>query len=410
MRDFLSYNHKAVRYASSVYRRVMRNYAVLLCALCLIYVPLFAHAEKVVEKSKADVSLKHEVQNAIGKGLNYLASQQKPSGWWSQEEHPALTALVLTAFQGDPSGFYKKKYSKTINDGYAYLMKFIKPNGGIYGNSLANYNTAVSVTALFVANRPEYESAIRKARNFLVSLQDDQGSKGAGDSPFDGGIGYGDTYEHSDLSNTMYAMEALYYTRYLKTDANKDSGVKDLNWKAAIRFISRTQNLPGYNDQAWASDDPENRGGFVYFPGDSKAGEMKLPNGKVALRSYGSMSYAGLLSYIYAQLDREDPRVKAVYDWLTRHYTLEENPGMGKDGLYYYYHTMAKGLSAYGTDSLVLKEGKVVKWREELAKRLLTLQNNEGSWANESGRWWEKDPVLVTSYAIITLEIIWRGL
>jgi squalene-hopene/tetraprenyl-beta-curcumene cyclase len=388
----------------------MFNYVVMLCILCLIYIPGFAHAETIVEKSKADISLRHEVQNAIGKGLNYLASRQKPSGWWSQEEHPALTALVLTAFQGDPSDYYRKKYSKTIDSGYEYLLKYVKPDGGIYGKDMANYNTAVSVMALFTANRPEYESTIKNARNFLVGLQDDQGSKGMGDSPFDGGIGYGDTNKHSDLSNTMFAMEAIYYTRYLKNDTKKYSDVKDLNWKAAIQFISRTQNLPGYNDQAWASDDPDNRGGFIYFPGDSKAGEIKLPNGKSALRSYGSMSYAGLLSYIYAQLDKEDPRVKAVYAWLTRHYTLEENPGMGKDGLYYYYHTMAKGLSAYGADSLILKDGSVVKWREELAKRLLNLQNNEGFWANESGRWWEKDPVLVTSYAVITLEIIWRGL
>jgi squalene-hopene/tetraprenyl-beta-curcumene cyclase len=387
----------------------MRNYGVLLCILCLIVIPLFAHAEKVVEQSKSDISLKHEVQNAIGKGLNYLASQQKPSGWWSQEEHPALTALVLTAFQGDPSKFYKKKYSKEIDDGYKYVLRQVKPDGGIYGTGLANYNTSVSVMALFLANRPEYEGIIRNARNYLVGLQDDQGEKGMGDSPFDGGIGYGDTYKHSDLSNTVYAIEAIYYTRYLKSEVN-DKAVKDLNWKAAIQFISRTQNLPGYNDQSWASDDPDNRGGFVYFPGNSKAGEVNLPDGKIARRSYGSMSYAGLLSYIYADLDKKDPRVKAVYDWLTRHYTLEENPGMGKDGLYYYYHTMAKGLNAYAADSLVLKDGKKVKWREDLAKHLLNLQNSAGFWVNESGRWWEKDPILVTSYAIITLEIIWRGL
>jgi squalene-hopene/tetraprenyl-beta-curcumene cyclase len=122
------------------------------------------------------------------------------------------------------------------------------------------------------------------------------------------------------------------------------------------------------------------------------------------------MSYAGLLSYIYAQLDKNDPRVKAVYDWLCRHYTLEDNPGMGKDGLFYYYHTMAKALSAYGVGSIKTKDGTVVDWRKDLAKRLLDLQNGDGFWVNESGRWWEKDPVLVTSYAVITLEIIRRGL
>ena len=41
------------------------------------------------------------------------------------------------------------------------------------------------------------------------------------------------------------------------------------------------------------------------------------------MRSYG-MSYAGLLSFVYAEMDSKDPRVVAVKDWLTQHYTIEE--------------------------------------------------------------------------------------
>ena len=367
-------------------------------------------AEKVVARSKSDVSLKLEVENAIGKGLTWLAARQKPEGYWGQQEYPALTALVLTGFQGDQSGFYKRKYEQAITKGYGYLLTNVKPDGGIYGKELTNYNTSISMMALLMANRPEYQPVIKNARKYIIGLQDDFGEKGMGDDPLDGGIGYGGTYKHSDLANTTFALEALHYSRYLKSDVAGDAEAKDLNWKAAVQFLSRTQNLPGSNDQKWASDDPDNKGGFVYFPDESKAGEVKLPDGKVALRSYGSMSYAGLLSYIYAQLDRNDPRVKAVYDWLSRHYTLDENPGMGKDGLYYYYHTMAKALSVYGVDNLTLKSGKSVNWRRDLAKKLIDLQNGDGFWANANGRWWEKDPGLVTAYAVITLEIISRGL
>ncbi len=367
-------------------------------------------ADKIVALSKSDISLKLEVENAIGKGLAWLATKQKPEGYWGQQEYPALTGLVLTGFQGDQSGFYKRKYEQEISKGYSYLLKNVKPDGGIYGKDLTNYNTSISLMALLVSNRPEYQPVIKKARAYIVSLQDDFGKKGMGDDPLDGGIGYGGTYKHSDLTNTTFALEALHYSRYLKSDVADDPQAKDLNWNAAIRFISRTQNLPGSNDQKWASGDPDNKGGFVYFPEESKAGEVKLPDGKVALRSYGSMSYAGLLSYIYAQLDKNDPRVKAVYDWLSRHYTLEENPGMGKDGLYYYYHTMAKALSIYGVENLTLKDGKSVNWRKDLAKKLLNLQNGDGSWVNANGRWWEKDPGLVTAYSVITLEIISRGL
>ena len=388
----------------------MSRHRIFLFILVLILAPTLSLGQKVVLKSRADVSLKNEVQNAIGKGLTWLSSKQIPGGWWSQEEHPALTGLVLTAFQGDPSGFYKRKEEEKIERGYAYLLRSAKPDGGIYGNGLENYNTSVCMMALYVANRPEYEKVIKKARNFLVGQQDESGQTGNKNSPFYGGIGYGGTYKHSDLSNTTFAMEALYYTRYLEKEVAGDPELKKLNWQAALKFITRCQNLPGYNDQNWITDDPENRGGFVYFPGESKAGEEKLPDGRTALRSYGSMSYAGLLSYIYAQLDRDDPRVEAVFDWLTRHYSLDENPGMGKEGLFYYYHTMAKALHAYGVNRITLKNGQEINWRKSLATRLLDKQNGEGFWVNESGRWWEKDPVLVTSYAVLTLEIIWRGL
>ena len=389
----------------------MRKLCLLIIAALLASFPLYSlAADKVVAKSKTDISLKLELENSIGKGLGWLAGKQQPAGYWAQAEYPALTGLVLTAFQGDPSKFYTKKYEQNIKNGYDYLVKSAKPDGGIYGKDLANYNTSISMMALLMANNPAYEPLLRKGRKFLIGLQDDFGEKGMGDDPLDGGIGYGGTYKHSDLANTSFALEALYYTRFLKSDVANDPEAKDLNWKAAIQFISRTQNLPGSNDQKWASGDPANRGGFVYFPGDSKAGEQKLADEKTALRSYGSISYAGLLSFIYAQVDKGDPRVMAVIDWLSKNYTLAENPGMGQDGLYYYFHTMAKALSVAGIDTLTTKDGKKINWRQDLARRLLNLQREDGSWVNESGRWWERDPHLVTAYATITLEILHRGL
>ena len=360
---------------------------------------------------RGNISLKHEIQHAIGKGLTYLLKQQQPAGWWSQAEYPALTGLVLTAFAGDPSGYYRDAARDNIINGYNYIIKCQKPDGGIYVAGLANYNTSVSLMALLVARNPAYKNVIEKARGFIIREQDTVRNKDiSGDNPYYGGIGYGGRYNHSDLSNTMMALEAVYYSNRMTPLSSEQAKKSDLDWKAALKFVQRCQNLPGYNDQPWASDDPANRGGFVYFPGNSKAGEMKLANGKIALRSYGSMSYAGLLSYIYADLDTNDPRVKAAVQWLSENFSIDENPGMGKQGLYYYYHTMAKALSAARIDELELKDGKTVNWRDQLVRKLLDLQRPDGSWVNENGRWWEKDPVLVTSYSLLALEIMWRGL
>jgi squalene-hopene/tetraprenyl-beta-curcumene cyclase len=186
------------------------------------------------------------------------------------------------------------------------------------------------------------------------------------------------------------------------------SSAKDLDWPALIGFIQRTQNLPETNQRPWVSTDPDDRGGFVYYPGYSMAGERDPA--KKTLRSYGSMSYAGLLSCIYAELKKDDARVANVLDWLKRHWTLDENPGLGAQGLYYYYHMMAKALSTAGLDTLELADGRKIDWRRDLSLKLLDLQKADGSWINDTGRWMEKDPVLVTSYATIALEILFQGM
>ena len=392
----------------------MKLRLLILVAVYLTFCPLHnSFAGQIVADSPNPVnnSLKQEVQHAIEKGLAWLIEKQQPAGYWSQPEHPALTGLVLTGFMGEPAGRIKANPPEYVRRGYNFLLLNVKPDGGIYFRDMANYNTSVSIMALVVSNNPQYKSIIRKARNFTVTLQSDFDKQGTADNPYDGGIGYGGRYQHSDLSNTMFALEALYYTKNLVNDVTvKETHLTRLNWEAARKFIERCQNLPSVNDQSWASDDVQNKGGFVYFPGNSKAGEMKLDSGKTALRSYGSISYAGLLSYIYADLDKDDPRVQAAFAWLEKNYTLAENPGMGAQGLYYYYHTMAKTLASLGVEKLTSSDGRMVDWRHDLALRMINLQDPTGMWVNANGRWWERDPVLVTAYAVITLEIIHRGL
>lgn len=377
-------------------------------ALCAGFSSLSA-AETTTTATR-DVSFANEVEHSLSRGLTWLQANQNSNGWWSTPDQPAVTALALTAFKGDPKNRYRVTEPVWLKRGYEFLLASVQPDGGIHRSNLVTYNTSISMMALLAANRVEYDPVILKARGFLVGLQRDFGDKGKLDDVFDGGIGYGSKYEHSDMGNTLAALEALYYSKRLGEDKNL-ADAQDLNWAAAIQFLQNCQNLPAYNKQKWASDDVKNKGGFVYYPGHSMAGgETNAATGRISLRSYGSISYGGMLSYIYANLKRDDPRVVAVFDWLRANYTLEENPGMGPQGLYYYLHTMAKALTIYGVDELELKDGRKLNWRKEVAMRLLDLQRQDGSWLNESARWWEKDPALVTCYAVLSLEMVWRGL
>lgn len=380
----------------------------LLLFLSLLAVPCLVAQKagqiiKIGKPQPEDLSLRNEVERAIDKGTEWLITQQQPEGHWGDPKYPALTGLAVSCLLNNPQSNAKSK--EAIQKGLDYIVSNVKLDGGIYGKGLGSYNTSLCMMALMQSGDRAYEPVIRKARRFLINQQSDYDVRGKSDNMFDGGVGYGSSYSHSDLSNTHLAMEALYYSDlYLKQSPEADLGM-DLNWKMAIEFVSRCQNRPESNKEEWAQNaKKEDKGGFIYFPGKSMAGEEKLANGKTALRSYGSMSYAGLLSFIYAKMDPSDPRIKSVREWLSKNYTIEENPGMGPQGLYYYYHTMGKALTLLGDTTLVLANGQKVNWRTELIKELFNNQDSKGFWINENGRWWEKDPVLVTCYALLTLE------
>ncbi|MDA7822536.1 hypothetical protein N9A58_03000 [Opitutales bacterium] len=329
-------------------------------------------------------------------------------GNWGSPDYPALTALALRTILGHQSIKEQIKHNRQVEKGFSFLRRKVQSDGGIYGKGLASYNTSISLLAFLQYKKPEDEKIIEDARSFLINQQSDFDRKGEPDNIFDGGIGYGSTWAHSDMSNTHLAMEALYYAK--KTIKSKEGGMLDLDWDSAIQFVSRCQNLPESNDQAWVSSYSDDRGGFVYFPGNSMAGERLDSRGRTSLRSYGSMSYAGLLSFIYAEMSPSDKRLVEVRKWLSKNYTIEENPGMGMQGLYYYYHTMAKALSLSGVDEVLDGDGNPVDWREELSIRLFDQQKENGFWINQSGRWWEKDPILVSCYAMLALERIYHAL
>ena len=369
------------------------------CALALLLLP-GARGQEPIPRHEENLSVRNEVGIAIDKGLDWLRQHQNADGSWSLDDYPALTALPLWAYMGKPDGTPPEK-PDYIRKGYDFILASARPDGGIYRKGLANYNTSISLVALVLARDGKYDSIIRAAHDFVIGQQ----ATGLPDPTMNGGIGYGPTgaaREHPDLSNTVIALEAI---RRSEAIANKErpDGPK-LDWDAAIQFIQRCQNLPAVNKQPYVSTSPDDRGGFMYFPGDSSAGET----GKGGARSYGSMSYAGLLSYIYADLTKADPRVTGAVDWLKSHYSVDENPGMGIDGLFYYYQVMAKALSTYGAADLSLADGRKVNWPKDLALKLIDLQQEDGSWTNESGRWMEKDPVLATAYSVLTLEMVYR--
>ncbi len=391
------------RVASSL-RRADSSMKRYLTAFCLSVILLSCCVATVAgagpDAPVAQSGRRAEAFRAIEKGLAWLKQHQNSDGSWSLPEHPALTALPLTAFLQEKKGAPGAAQPPFIEKGFDFIRSKAKPDGSIYEKGLSNYNTSVCLLALLAKNDPKDEALMRRAHDFIASLQ----ARNMTDESLDGGMGYGPTAvsakrQHPDLDNTLMALEAI--RAYRQAHPQLERPAADLNWKAAIEFISRCQNLPEKNPAASAA--PANRGGFVYYPGYSNAAP---DDGSDPLRSYGSMTYAGLLSFIYADVKKDDVRVKSAVEWLKKNFSVDENPNMGPAGFYYYLNLMSKGLTAAEIKELDTADGRKISWAAGAVRKLAALQKPDGSWSNdESGRFMEKDPVLVTSYCILSLEL-----
>jgi squalene-hopene/tetraprenyl-beta-curcumene cyclase len=332
-----------------------------------------------------------DLPQATVRGVQFLETMQNEDGSWTNSEAVGITGLCVTALL---------KSGQSVDDpvvarGLQFITSRQQANGGIHvpASRHQNYETCIAILTLSEANADgRYAENIRKAEQFLRDLQWDEGEGIESSDGAYGGGGY-DSKQRPDMSNTQFLIEAL-----------KKAGVAadDPAMQNALIFVSRAQNLESpHNTLDFAGK--VNDGGFIYTPakgGESKAGVTD--NG--GHRSYGSITYAGLKSLVYAGLTKDDPRVQAATDWIRKNYTLNENPAMGQQGLYYYFQTFAKTMSALGEESFQDSNGKRHDWRQELSSRLLELQQNNGSWINEADRWYEGDPNLVTAYCLIALS------
>jgi len=324
------------------------------------------------------------------KALQFLEVTQDASGSWTSPESVGITGLVTSALL--QSG--RSAEDPVVAKGLRFLVGMQQPGGGIHAPASRhqNYETCIAMMALAQAGRDgRYDAQIGKAQQFLRDLQWDAGEGIETTDGAWGGAGY-DSKQRPDMSNTQFLLEAL-----------KQSGVpaEDPAIQKALIFISRAQNLESpYNTMPWAGR--TNDGGFIYTPakgGESKAGVTA--NGGHS--SYGSMTYAGLKSMIYAGLKKDDPRIAAATQWIRKNYTLKENPGMGQQGLFYYFQTLARTMNVLEVQQFEDASGKSHNWKADLTARLKELQQPNGSWTNPADRWYEGDPNLVTAYCLIAL-------
>jgi squalene-hopene/tetraprenyl-beta-curcumene cyclase len=329
-------------------------------------------------------------EKVVEKGIQFLRSAQAADGSFSTTSGPGITGLVLHGLVA--SGL--REGDAAVDKAVKYLLSTRRDDGGIYadGSKHANYETCLAIMAFSKLNDAgKYKDLIAKAEKFVKGQQWDEGEGLESSDPAFGGAGYG-SKSRPDLSNTSFLIEAL-----------KEAGCPDDDpaIQRALAFVSRCQNLESpYNTTPFAKK--SNDGGFYYTPANGGESMAGIEDGTGALRSYASMSYAGLKSMVFAGVTKDDVRVKAVTSFLKKNYSVASNPGMGETGLYYYQQTMSKALAAVGESTFITQDGPR-EWKVDLLKQLEKTQRPDGSWVNDTPRWMEGDPNLVTGYALLTL-------
>lgn len=360
-----------------------------LIAACLTLSTLCWQAQNVNGQAVAT----EQLATVTRLGIDFLRSSQADDGTFSIKAGPGITALAITG----AIRCGETLDSPMVKRGLSALEKFIKPDGGIYGSGrLKNYETCICIICFVEANKNgKYNKVLADAKKFVTGTQYGSAGDSTSEDAWDGGIGYGEK-GRPDLSNTAFMIEALVA---LETAPN------DPAIQAALEFVSRCQNLDSpHNTTEFASKIGD--GSFYYTIPKEKVvpaadPERYSPDG--GIYGYGTMTYAGYKSMLYAGLGEDDPRVASALKWIASTYSLEINPRMGSAGLYYYYQTFSSALQAASVAEMTDAKGESHDWRQELISALARRQGSDGSWSNENDRWFENDKNLCTSFALLAL-------
>lgn len=395
----------------------MKTLTASLLAL-LLAVPAAAAPEQEGE-------LARKLKETYAAAADKLVAMQDDKGAWKmgpegkQAPSPSSTALIVASLAQAPEAIREKHKAATAK-GLGFILSKKNPDGsfgeGPTGAFLKTYTTALALVALSSVERTDaVADAIRGAQAYLKANQlkegAHEGALGYGDAPKDGKPGRG------DLSVTGFAAEGL-----------KVSGLPqdDEFWTLVVKFVRKCQNNSEVNkDPAFLAELKAKNmtvgddGGLFYAPvasdKASPAGLKKIAD-KDVIVSYGAMTYDGIKTYLFAGLKKDSPEVKSAMDWVRKNWSLDAHPGFVYEevkrnhlrGIYYYYLLMARALDAYGENPVETFDGKKHDWPKEMAEQFLKVVRDTKMWHNDNPAWYENDPVITTSYVLLTCDLLFK--
>lgn len=271
------------------------------CVILSLTTPLAAQPRDSTRRNNREIEL------AISKGLQWLATRQHASGSFGSREDYAqnvgVTALCGLAFLASGSTPGKGPYGEHVSRVTDYVLScsnaegFLnepgsKTHGPMYGHGFA---TMYLAEVYGMEEREEVRNALKRAVDLIVVTQNDQG-----------GWRYFPVAEEADISVTVCEVMALRAAR------NAGIAVPKETIDRAVEYIRRCQNPDG---------------GFRYRLLD--AAESRLPRSAaavVALYSAGlhdDVTIERGLSYLFGRDDTPRARRETEYYFYGQYYAVQ---------------------------------------------------------------------------------------
>ena len=238
---------------------------VLVAALAATAVPTTVLAQER-QRAIGRWEITEELKEAVNRGLDWLAAEQHPSGFWVQDigfklnteykvtkedsAHVGVTALALMSFLAGGHLPDRGVHGQVITRGLDYVLRCVRENGYITDNGSRMYSHAFAT--LFLAEiygmtlRSDVRRELQRCVNMIVDSQNSEG-----------GWRYKPFARESDMSITVCQVLALRSARNvgITVPASSVRAAEQYVRRSAVSESRRHQpiyHFPGYLDEGGA--------------------------------------------------------------------------------------------------------------------------------------------------------------
>ncbi|MGL6196192.1 MAG: DUF4159 domain-containing protein, partial [Thermoguttaceae bacterium] len=340
--------------------------------LCVLFSLISSHAFGQILDTESEAA---QVNEAIDQAVRFLKSRQLADGSWDDTTYKvgasALCTLALIS-----SGL--KKDDPAVSKALVFLRKYSPDSKEMYRPV---YSVSLQTMVFSLADPQRDKALIRKNVDWL---QKQQNSSDKMDNLQLGGWGYGNDPGYADISNTQFAILALYEAE--RVGVTCDPKV----WQLAKTYVENMQTSEG------------RMGGWGYSRTSRSATGSLTCGGLASLIIAAGMVDQGSAfaegNDIYCCLDgdtKDAINIRRGFAWMESNFSTTTNPKGGNSWLYYYLYGVERVGRMTGHRFIGNKD-----WYRNGAESLLKFRMGKTHWAGSPG---ESD-LIATSFALLFLS------